>query len=49
MIDKAREVTLKILYKIDRYGAYSNIALDEEIKANNKILNVTINISIGRR
>lgn len=39
MIDKAREVVLKILYKIDKEEAYSNIALDEMIKQNSKILN----------
>ena len=39
MIDKAREVALKTLYKIDKEGAYSNIALDEMIKRNYKILN----------
>lgn len=39
MLDKAREVALKTLYNIDREGAYSNIALDEMIKQNNKILN----------
>ena len=39
MIDKAREVALKILYKIDQDGAYSNIALDEEIGKNRNSLN----------
>lgn len=39
MIDKVREVALKTLYKIDKEGAYSNIALDENIKENKKILN----------
>lgn len=39
MIDKVREVALKILYKIDKDEAYSNIALDEEIKANRNKLN----------
>ena len=39
MIDKAREVALKILYKIDEEGAYSNIAVDEMIKQNRKNLN----------
>ena len=38
MIDKPRELALKVLYKIDKNGAYSNIALDEEIKHNKKIL-----------
>ena len=39
MIDKAREIALKILYKIDKEGAYSNIALDEMLKMNKNILN----------
>ena len=39
MLDKAREVALKTLYKIDKEEAYSNIVLDEMIKQNNKILN----------
>ena len=34
MIDIAREVALKALYKIDKEEAYSNIALDETIKEN---------------
>lgn len=38
MIDKTREVALKILYKIDKEQAYSNIVLNEEIKRNKKIL-----------
>ena len=39
MIDKAREVALKVLYKIDKDNAYSNIALDEELGKNKKSLN----------
>ena len=39
MIDKPREVALKVLYKIDRENAYSNIELDEEIKNNRNNLN----------
>ena len=39
MLDKAREITLKILYRIEKEGAYSNIALDEEIKNNRNNLN----------
>ena len=39
MIDKTREVALKVLYKIDVENAYSNIVLDDEIKQNKKILN----------
>ena len=38
MIDKAREVALKTLYKIDKEGAYSNIALDEMLNQNRKEL-----------
>ena len=34
MIDKTRELALKILYKIDKEQAYSNIALNEEINQN---------------
>lgn len=34
MIDKTRELALKILYKIDKEQAYSNIVLNEEIKKN---------------
>lgn len=39
MIDKARQIALKILYKIDKEEAYSNIALDEELEQNKNILN----------
>lgn len=39
MIDKAREVALKTLYKIDKEEAYSNIALDEMLKQNRNHLN----------
>lgn len=39
MIDKAREVALKILYKINKEDAYSNIALDEVLKQNKNDLN----------
>ena len=39
MIDKTRELALKILYKIDKENAYSNIALNEEIQKNRKYLN----------
>lgn len=38
MIDKARETALKALYRIDKEDAYSNIALDEELKQNYKKL-----------
>ena len=36
MIDKPREIALKTLYDIDKNGAYSNIALDEQIKQTKK-------------
>ena len=39
MVDKTREIALKILYKIDKEQAYSNIALSEEIKQNRQTLN----------
>lgn len=39
MIDKTREIALKILYKIDKEKAYSNIVLNEEIKLNREKLN----------
>lgn len=32
MVDKAREIALKVLYDIDKNDAYSNIALDEAFK-----------------
>ena len=34
MIDKPREIALKTLYKIDKEGAYSNIALNEVLNNN---------------
>lgn len=38
MVDKTREIALKILYKIDKEKAYSNLVLDEMLKQNkNKI------------
>lgn len=39
MIDKTRELALKILYKIDKEQAYSNIVLNEEVKQNRQNLN----------
>lgn len=39
MVDKAREIALKTLYKIDKEQAYSNIALDEMLNQNRKELN----------
>lgn len=38
MIDKPRQIALTILYKIDKEEAYSNIALDEELRKNKNIL-----------
>ena len=38
MVDKVREVALKVLYNIEVNKAYSNITLDEEINKNIKIL-----------
>ena len=38
MINKPREIALKVLYNIDKNGAYSNIALDEELKKQKLIL-----------
>lgn len=37
MIDKTREIALKILYKIDKEKAYSNIALNQEIRENKEL------------
>ena len=42
MIDKTREIALKILYKIDKEQAYSNIVLNEEIKQNKQKINEEI-------
>ena len=39
MIKKPREIALKTIYKINQEQAYSNLALDEELKQNRKILN----------
>ena len=38
MIDQTRELALKVLYKIDKEEAYSNIELNEQIKQNRKNL-----------
>lgn len=43
-MDKAREIALKTLYKIDQNQAYSNLILSEQINKNRKNLN---NIDIG--
>ena len=37
MIDKVRELALKILYKIDKEQAYSNIALNQILKENEQL------------
>jgi 16S rRNA (cytosine967-C5)-methyltransferase len=39
MIDRAREIALKTLYKIDKENAYSNIALGQMLQQNRKELN----------
>lgn len=39
MVDKARQMALKILYKIDKEGAYSNIVLSEMLNQNRNELN----------
>ena len=39
MIDKVREVALKVLYEIDKNEAYSNLALDELLNENRRKLN----------
>ena len=39
MIDRAREVALKILYRVDKDNAYSNIALNEVLEQNRENLN----------
>ena len=31
-MNQARQIALKVLYEIDKNGAYSNIALDEALK-----------------
>ena len=41
MIDKPRQIALTILYKIDKENAYSNIALDEELRKNVNMYKVT--------
>ena len=38
-MDKARNIALKVLHSIDEKGAYSNLALDEEINKNREKLN----------
>ena len=49
-MDKTREIALKILYKIDKEGAFSNIVLDEEINKNrNKLQERDIGLCVQRR
>lgn len=38
-MDKAREIALKVLYKIDKENAYSNIILNDKINKNRKDIN----------
>ena len=38
MIDKARDTALKVLYKVEKEKAYSNITLKEELKTNKENL-----------
>ncbi len=37
MIDKTREIALKVLYKVDKEQAYSNIALNQMLKENKEL------------
>ncbi len=37
MINKAREIALKVLYKVEKEDAYSNIALNQLLKENKNI------------
>ena len=39
-IDFARELALKILYRVEEENAYSNLVLDEVIEGNRKTLSV---------
>jgi len=48
MIDKVRELALKVLYKIDKEDAYSNIELNEQIKQNRKN-SITKNDKISKK
>lgn len=47
MMDKARELALKVLYDIDKNGAYSNIALNERLKETRKNQNKINQRDIG--
>ena len=42
MIDKTRETALKVLYRIDKEKAYSNIVLNQEIKKNKELTQLDI-------
>ena len=44
MIDKTREIALKVLYEIDKKEAYANIALDEALKQQKKLSNKDIGL-----
>ena len=43
MIDKVREIALKVLYEVDKNEAYSNIALDEALNKRTKISALFLN------
>lgn len=47
MIDKVREIALKVLYEVDKNGAYSNIALDETLRQTRKNSNEIDERDIG--
>lgn len=47
MIDKAREIALKVLYEVDKNDAYSNIALDEILRKTRKVSNEIDERDIG--
>ncbi len=42
MMDKAREIALKVLFEVDQKGAYSNIALNEALKRARKNASVSL-------
>lgn len=47
MVDKAREIALKVLYEVDKNDAYSNIALDETLRKTRKASNEIDERDIG--
>ena len=47
MIDKVREIALKVLYEVDKKDAYSNIALDEALNKARKNEQKITNTDIG--